>query len=104
MIYHVLLLVAVSAATLSSQAPEADTFKFREGIGQALDVTLEDADATTTMTWPATADREWVTALLDVGVNVAARRSGAVCRDDGGRPIGPTVLSSGRDRITLAQP
>ncbi len=71
MTHRVLVLVMVSAATLYSQAPAPDTFKFRDGRGQKLSVTLEDANASIAMTWPDTADRGWDTALLGVGVDVA---------------------------------
>ena len=63
----------VSAATLSFTGAEADTFKFRDGRGQALNVTLDDADATIAMTWPETGRSRWDTALLGVGVNVASK-------------------------------
>jgi LmbE family N-acetylglucosaminyl deacetylase len=68
MIARVLLLVIAGAATLYAQAPAADTFKFLNGRGQTLSVTLEEANATITMTWPDTADRAWDTALLGVEV------------------------------------
>ncbi len=68
--HRALMLVVLSAATLYSQAPEADTFKFRDGRGPTLSVTLEDANAGLEMTWPETVDRGWDTALLGVDVNV----------------------------------
>jgi LmbE family N-acetylglucosaminyl deacetylase len=72
MMRPVLLLVLLSAATLYSQAPEVDTFSFREGRGQVLSVTLEGADAPTAMTWPGNSPGAWDTALLGIGVDVAA--------------------------------
>jgi LmbE family N-acetylglucosaminyl deacetylase len=71
MIGRVLFLVIVGAAALHSQTPAADTFRFRDGRGQTLSVTLEEANATIAMTWPDAAVRGWDTALLGVGVEVA---------------------------------
>ena len=65
-----LLLVIVGAATLHSQAPDADTFRFRDGAGPLLSVTLEDVNDTIAMTWPGTAGPGWDTALLGVSVSV----------------------------------
>jgi LmbE family N-acetylglucosaminyl deacetylase len=69
--HRVLLVLIAGAATLYSQAPEADTFRFRDGRGQTISMTLEDANSTIAMTWPDNADRGWDTALLGVGVDVA---------------------------------
>ena len=63
-----LLLVIVGAVTLHSQAPEADTFKFRDGSGRSLSVTLEAVGNTIAMTWPENAGAEWDTALLGISV------------------------------------
>ncbi len=65
-----ILLVLVSAATLYSQAPEADTFKFLDGRSDTLSVTLDDANAATAMTWPEKAPPGWDTAMLGVRVEV----------------------------------
>lgn len=67
---HRMLLLVVSA-TLHSQAPEAGGFKFHDDRGQVLSVTLEDATGTIAMTWPEAFHRQWDTALLGVGVEVA---------------------------------
>jgi LmbE family N-acetylglucosaminyl deacetylase len=71
MMPRALLLVVACAATLHSQAPAPDTFKFRDDRGQTLSVTLEAANAAIAMTWPATARAGWDTALLGVTVDVA---------------------------------
>lgn len=65
-----LLLAIVCAAALDAQPPGADTFKFREGAGRALSVTIEDANQAIAMRWPETAGTGWDTALLGVSVNV----------------------------------
>lgn len=70
MIYRAILLVLVGAATLHSQEREAGTFRFRDGGGRLLSVTLEDANGTIELAWPDTADRGWDTALLGVRVDV----------------------------------
>lgn len=63
-----LLLVIVGAVTLHSQAPEADTFKFRDGGGRSLSVTVYSAGNAFAMTWPENAGAEWDTALLGVSL------------------------------------
>ena len=94
MTFRALLVVIVIAATLHSKAREADTFKFRDGRGQVLSVTLEDENATSAMAWPEAADRGWDTALLGVDVSVAA---------DGTAPF-VEVTSAGRsDRHYFAR-
>jgi LmbE family N-acetylglucosaminyl deacetylase len=70
MIYRAILLILVGAAALHSQEPEAGSFMFRDGGGRLLNVTLEAANDTIAMTWPATPDRAWDTALLGVRVDV----------------------------------
>lgn len=70
MMRRALMLVIVSAATLHSQAPDADTFRFRDGAGPLLRVTLEEVNDTIAVTWPETAGPGWDTALLGVSVSV----------------------------------
>jgi LmbE family N-acetylglucosaminyl deacetylase len=75
MMRRALLLALVTAATLHSQAPNADTFRFRDGAGSLLSVTLADVNDAIAMSWPGTAGPGWDTALL--GVTVAVGFEGA---------------------------
>jgi LmbE family N-acetylglucosaminyl deacetylase len=75
MMRRALLLALVTAATLHSQAPDADTFRFRDGAGSLLSVTLADVNDAIAMSWPGTAGPGWDTALL--GVTVAVGFEGA---------------------------
>ena len=104
MMPRALLLIIVSAVTLHAQGPDVDTFTFRDGVAGPLTVTLEEANDTIAMTWPATAGRAWDTALLGVQRRASTSWVGAVRRDRVGRCYRPSVFSSGRDRPTLAQP
>lgn len=61
------LLIVICVATLQAQAPQADTYKFRDGGGRSLSVTLGVAgNNIAVMTWPENAGAEWDTALLGV--------------------------------------
>ena len=64
-----LLLVIVTALTLHAQEPDLDTFTFRDAVGEAPTVTLEEMNGAIVMSWPATAGRAWDTALLRVQVS-----------------------------------
>lgn len=70
MMPRALLLIIVTAVTLHAQEPDIDTFRFRDGVAGPLTVTLEEANDTVAMTWPATAGPAWDTALLGVHVSV----------------------------------
>lgn len=62
------LLVAVAfAATLHAQAPQTDTFKFRDTGSRSMNVTLDDVNGAMVVTWPDAAG-DWDTALLGVEV------------------------------------
>ena len=70
MTFRALLVIIASAVTLHSQESGVGTFKFRDGAGDPMSVTLEEANGTIDVTWPQT-DRAWDTALLRVSVNVS---------------------------------
>lgn len=72
MTHRALLFVIACAATLHAQAPDVDTYKFRDGGGRVQSVTLADANGTLGMTWPEAADARWDTALLGVSVTAQA--------------------------------
>ena len=69
-LHHALLLLVIGAVTVSTQEPEVDTFKFRDGASRALSVTLEQAGTGTVMEWPASAGDDWDSAFLGVRVDV----------------------------------
>jgi LmbE family N-acetylglucosaminyl deacetylase len=62
-----LLLAVACAATLHSQVPVSDTFKFRDTASRIMNVRLDDANGAMTMTWPDDTG-DWDTALLGVDV------------------------------------
>ena len=68
MTLRALLLLIAGAVTLHSQAPEADTFKFRDGEGRTQSVALDAAGNAGAMTWPDSAGAGWDTALLGVSL------------------------------------
>lgn len=61
-----LILLIACAATLHAQT-QADTFRFRDGAGRLVHVTIEHVGGGTVLQWPAGADA-WDTALLGVTV------------------------------------
>ena len=61
------LLAVACAATLHSQPPASDTFKFRDAGSRVMTVTLDGVDGALAMTWPADPG-DWDTALLGIDV------------------------------------
>jgi LmbE family N-acetylglucosaminyl deacetylase len=70
MMYRALLLLIAGVVTVHAQEHEADTYKFRDGASRVLGVAIEETGAAAVMAWPASAGRDWDTALLSVRVDV----------------------------------
>ena len=68
-----IVVAVVCAAALRAQeaVPAAGTFTFAGGGSESLSLTIDDADGTAGITWPAV-DARWDTALLGVQISAGA--------------------------------